>query len=80
MTKNLIPEIVGWLSIVGILVGYLLITFGFITPNTIIYQGINLVSSLGIVVTSYPKKNYPVVALNMVWFIAALISIFLILF
>lgn len=75
MTKDLALDIIGWVSIAAILVGYILITFQIILPASITYQSINLLGSLGIVVSSLAKKNYQIVVLNIIWFGAALIGI-----
>jgi hypothetical protein len=75
MTKDLVLDIIGWLSISAILLGYILITFQVLIPNSLAYQSINLLGSVGIVFSSLAKKNYQIVVLNIIWFGAALIGI-----
>ena len=75
MSKDLILDIIGWVSITAILIGYILITFEVIIPASLAYQCINLLGSSGIVVSSLAKKNYQIVVLNAIWFAAAFIGL-----
>ena len=66
---------IGWGGTVLILLAYLLLSFNVIAANSIVYQLMNLLGALGIVVDTYYKKDKPPEILNIVWAIIALIAI-----
>jgi len=80
MSKDFVVEIIGWLGITAILTGYLLVTFNLIISQSIQFQGLNLFGALGVIISSWAKKNYQIVVLNVIWFVAAGAGIYQILF
>ena len=60
-------EIIGWSGALCILAAYLLTTYTRITPQTLLYQSLNTVGGLGIVVASVATSNWPSAALNVFW-------------
>lgn len=70
-----LKELVGWIGVVLILFGYTLITLGIIEPKSITYGLINLLGALGIIISSYYKRDYQPVILNVIWLIVAIIGI-----
>jgi hypothetical protein len=75
MKKNLPNEIIDWSGVILILVAYGLMSFGVLSSNSLIYQGINVVGALAIAITSIKKKDYEPGILNIIWAVIALIAI-----
>jgi hypothetical protein len=70
-----IIEIYGWLGTISIIGAYALVSFSFIESSSLVYQVLNLFGALGIVFSSYMKKNMQPVILNIFWGLIALIAI-----
>ncbi len=69
-------EIFGWYGALGLLVAYVLSSFGVFGPENLWYQLINLTAALGIVTVSFYRRNYQPGVLNVFWAIIAAIAIF----
>lgn len=69
-------NIPGYIGIVCILLAYAGSTFGFIHTGTSLYQWLNLLGSLGIIVTAHAHRDNPSVFLNVAWGLIAVISLF----
>lgn len=80
MNLELITEIIGWFGLIFLLLAFGLSSFKIIKPDSIAYQTINLLGSVGILISSYYVKNYPVVVLNSVWAVVSVISLVRIVF
>jgi len=72
MRKN---DILGWLGVLLILFAFILTTFSIIDPKNIAYGFLNFFGALGIIVSSYAKKDFQPVILNVVWLVVAAIGI-----
>jgi hypothetical protein len=68
-------EYVGWCGVTLILIAYMGVTFGVLKPETLLYGCINLVGALGIIISSYTKRDFQPVVLNIIWLIVAVIGI-----
>lgn len=68
-------EIIGWYGAVAILLAYALNSFQAVSPDSLVYQLLNLTGALGIVAVSYVKKARQPAALNAVWAVVALVAI-----
>lgn len=68
-------ELLGWVGTFFIILAYFMVSFSFINPNELIFQFLNLFGALGLILTSYQKKNMQPVLLNIFWGALALISI-----
>ncbi|PCI89914.1 hypothetical protein COB18_02195 [Candidatus Kaiserbacteria bacterium] len=68
-------EIIGWIGMVLILVAYGGISLEFMTSATFLYQGLNLAGASALLYSAAKTKLYPVVALNLVWAIIAIVTI-----
>lgn len=79
MKKNKIIELVGWYGVVAILAAYMLLSFGFIASNSLIYQILNGTGALGIVLDALKDKNYQPAVLNTIWALVAIFALFKIL-
>lgn len=67
-----LKEFVGWLGVLCILTAFILTTVDVIEPKHLAYGILNLLGALGIIVSSYFKRDFPPVFLNIVWLIVAL--------
>lgn len=68
-------EIEGWYGVSAILIAYSLISLNIISPSNIIYIILNLTGAIGLFYSSYKKKDYQPMALNIIWVIIAIISL-----
>jgi len=66
-------DIVGWISSAAVVSAYALISLNKLNSRSRVYQVLNLVGSLGLVVNTAYHRAYPSTFVNIVWFgIAAL--------
>lgn len=73
--KNKYIETIGWIGMVLILVAYFLVSFSIITVQDIIYQLLNMVGSVGIILVAFSKKDYQPMVLNIIWVLIAVIAL-----
>lgn len=76
MSKSRLIEFLGWYGAVAILVGFFLVTFSYILPQSHIYLFLNLTGAFGICIEALKKKAYPSVLLNGIYFLIAFVAIF----
>jgi hypothetical protein len=74
--KKLLAETAGWYGAIAIVGAYALISFSLINSSSIWYQVLNLSGALGLVIISFHKKVFQPVALNIIWALIAIFSIF----
>lgn len=77
--KN-IYNVIGWVGALLIIIAYLLVSFGYVAATNLWYQVINLVGAVGIVLSSYRKKDMQPVVLNIFWILISLLAITKLLF
>lgn len=70
-----LSDIAGWIGVSLVLFAYLLITLGTITPHNLWYGLMNLGGALGIILSSYAKRDYQPVILNCIWLVIAIVAI-----
>lgn len=75
MKNERLVEFLGWYGAVAILVGFFLVTFCYISPQSQIYLFLNLTGAFGICVEAMKKRALPSVFLNGVYFIVAFVAI-----
>lgn len=78
--KQKIDEVIGWYGTVAIVVAYFLVSFGFISGESISFQILNISGALGVLWISFVRKVYQTVALESIWAVigvVALVRIFL---
>ncbi len=81
MDKNKkLNEIIGWYGAVAVLLAFCLVSFGVISPGSLVFQILNATGAFGIAYISYKKKVYQPALINVVWIFIALISIVVIVF
>jgi hypothetical protein len=76
VNKNRMLQLFGWCGVSAILVAYILLSFDYLVSSSILFQLLNLTGALGVAMASSSKKDYPPVALNIVWALVALFAIF----
>lgn len=64
-------EIFGWYGACAIMIAYAFVSFSLLEPESFYYQLLNFTGAIGIVVSSFYRKNYPPGVLNIVWAIIA---------
>lgn len=69
-------ELTGWLGVLLILLAYSLVTLEVLHPSSTLYGVMNLFGALGIIASSYSKRDFQPVFLNLVWLLVAAIGIF----
>lgn len=68
-------DIIGWIGVLLILAAFTLTTFEVIDAKHIAYGVLNFIGALGIIISSYAKKDFQPVFLNIVWLVVAFIGI-----
>ena len=69
---NVIIEIIGWFGMGSILIAYWLISSRRTEAKSILYQILNLIGAIGIVINAFYHRAFPPLGLNAVWAIIAL--------
>jgi len=72
---NIFAEIAGWYGALAIIGAYFMISFNFISSDTLFYQLLNLTGAIGILVISIVKKTKQTVLLNIFWAAIAIFAI-----
>lgn len=73
--KNTITEILGWCGVAAIVGAYILLSFNFVSSNSLIFQLLNLTGAIGIVVDALEDRNIQPAVLNIIWALVALIAL-----
>lgn len=71
---ELAVEIVGWGGAVLILLGYVLITTGKLTGQSLVYQAMNVIGAAGFAINGWWHKALPSAALNVVWLLFGVVA------
>ncbi|MEP7129722.1 MAG: hypothetical protein ABI770_01190 [Sphingomicrobium sp.] len=71
---DLAVEVVGWAGAVLILLGYLLITTGKLTGQSLLYQAINVLGAAGFAINGWWHRALPSTALNVIWLLIGVIA------
>jgi len=64
---ELFVDIVGWIGSIALTIAYVMISRNKITAQTYLYQGLNLLGSVCLIINSTYYGAYPSTALNIVW-------------
>lgn len=70
-----ISGVIGWVGVLCILCAYILLSFGFFGATSLWYQVLNSLGALGIVYSSFCKKNFQPAVLNIIWALVGIVSI-----
>ena len=66
-------EQIGWYGMIAVLVGYFLVSLGFVDKSNIIYVLLNFTGSLGLGIISYKKKAVSLYVFYFTWAIISLL-------
>ncbi|OIP97154.1 hypothetical protein AUK40_03865 [Candidatus Wirthbacteria bacterium CG2_30_54_11] len=75
MNRKTTDELIGWYGTIAIVLAYALVSFGWLSASTLVYQVLNGTGALGMVYISFKKKAYQPGVLNIIWAVIALIAI-----
>lgn len=75
MSGPLLVEIAGWIGAGLILAAYLLVSMGRLTGQSPSFQWMNLVGAAGFVINSGYHGAVPSAALNIIWMLIGVISL-----
>lgn len=78
--KKLIINLIGWFGVSAVLLAYLLLSFSFLSSHNLIYQLLNGIGAIFLIVESAWRNDYPFTFLNVVWAAVALWAIIQIIF
>lgn len=70
-------EILGWIGVVAILIAYAAVSAKRWNGDSIIYQMLNLIGSMLVIVNSFYNHAYPSVAINVAWILIATYALIL---
>ena len=65
--SEFMTEMAGWIGVILILFAYALLSFGFISSQSLWYHGLNFFGGIGIVADAMADKDYQPVVLNLIW-------------
>jgi hypothetical protein len=68
-------DIIGWIGVLLILTAFILTTFSIISAKDIVYGVLNVIGAAGIITSSYVKKDFQPVILNVIWLLVAVAGI-----
>jgi len=68
--------ILGWLGMVFFILAYFLLSIKKLNSNSKLYHLLNLLGSIGIVISTLYTKSWPAMTLNIFWGIIAIFSIY----
>ena len=74
--SNLLIDVISWFSVIVNLIGYYLISSKKILGFGITFQSSVLVSTIGFIIVNYSQKLYPFVALNLVYLLINVHTLF----
>ncbi|MGP8126421.1 MAG: CBU_0592 family membrane protein [Candidatus Bathyarchaeia archaeon] len=68
-------EILGWYGLIAVVIAYGSVSLSFISPNTYVYQFLNLSGSVGLGLVAFVKRAYQNGVLNVVWGAIAVLAL-----
>lgn len=75
MNNTSFQKITGWYGVCAILVAYALVSFGVFFPAHPVVLFLNISGALGLVLENAQQKDWPVVTLNSIWILIAVITL-----
>ena len=69
-------DIFGWIGVGMIIVAFLAVTVGWVKSEDLAYGALNAFGALAIIGSSYIKRDFQPVVLNIVWLLIAIFGIF----
>ena len=71
-----IMGVMGWIGTASYLIAYLLLSLNRLRPNQVPYHLLNLIGAFGLMLNAIYLKDHPNMAVNIIWGLIALVSIF----
>jgi hypothetical protein len=71
----MVIEVLGWYGLAAVVLAYGTVSLSFISPNSYIYQLLNLTGSFGLGSVAFVKRAYQNGVLNVVWAAIAIIAL-----
>lgn len=71
----IMKQIIGWIGVGLIVSAYTLNVFGLLRASDLTYCILNLLGAIGIIVSSYAKRDFQPIILNSIWVIVAIVGI-----
>ncbi|MGA2625966.1 MAG: hypothetical protein ABSF63_02760 [Candidatus Bathyarchaeia archaeon] len=68
-------EILGWYGLIAVVIAYGSVSLNFVSPNTYVYQFLNLSGSVGLGLVAFVKRAYQNGVLNVVWGAIAVVAL-----
>jgi hypothetical protein len=68
-------EILGWYGLIAVVIAYGTVSLSFISPNTYLYQFLNLSGAVGLGLVAFVKRAYQNGVLNLVWGVIAVVAL-----
>jgi uncharacterized membrane protein YuzA (DUF378 family) len=75
MSTNLIIQIFGWTGSVLYLIAYALISMKKTEGDSILYQGMNIIAGILVVIYTLSLKAYATTGLNAIWALIGIITL-----
>jgi hypothetical protein len=60
-------EILGWYGLIAVVIAYATVSLSFVSPNSYVYQFLNLSGAVGLGLVAFVRKAYQNGVLNLVW-------------
>ena len=74
-TWEVTSEVLGWIGIILVLLGYGLVVFAVISGDSLLFMGLNLLGAIGIAIDAWEDKNIQPVVLNIIWAVIAVVGV-----
>lgn len=75
MSINFIVDIIGWAGSICVITAYGLLTAHKLTSKSALYQFLNIIGSIFLIINTFFYSAYPSTFVNIVWLIIAFIGI-----
>ena len=70
-----VVEILGWYGLIAIVIAYSSVSLSFVSPNSYVYQVLNLSGAVGLGLVAFVKRAYQNGGLNLVWGAIAVVAL-----
>ena len=72
---RVLVEILGWYGLIAVVIAYASVSLSFVSPNSYVYQFLNLSGAVGLGLVAFVKKAYQNGVLNLVWGAIAVLAL-----
>lgn len=72
MFSELAVDIMGWIGGALVVLAYFMISAGKTTAKSVVFQSLNLIGSIFLLILTYVHKAYPSAVVNLIWVAIAL--------